>query len=111
MLAQARIPVLNVPSPAARTLDAGVGALGGFMGGSTSLNGVFPALWSGLRGWTAHEQRGVFQPFILLVHIYTLLWLGGAGTLDRQTLHDILWCLPFVAAGGYLGLQVFQSLQ
>jgi uncharacterized protein len=24
-----------------------------------------------------------------------------------QTLYDILWCVPFVAAGGYVGLQLF----
>jgi uncharacterized protein len=107
MLTRATMPVLLLPRRTGRALDTGVGALGGFMGGSTSLNGIFPTLWCGLRGWSAGEQRGVFQPYVLLVHIYTLLWLGSTGTLGMQTVHDILWCVPFVAAGGYLGLQLF----
>lgn len=107
MIARGTFPVLPLSRRTGRTLDTGVGALGGFMGGSTSLNGIFPTLWCGLRGWSAEEQRGVFQPYVLLVHLYTLAWFGGTGTLGWQTLHDILWCVPFVAAGGYLGLQLF----
>jgi uncharacterized protein len=107
MITRTSIPVLPLSVRSGRAMDAGVGALGGFMGGSTSLNGVFPTLWSGLRGWTPRQQRGVFQPYVLLVHIYTLLWFGGTGTLGMQTLYDILWCVPFVAAGGYTGLQLF----
>ena len=107
MLSRAAMPVLPLARRTGRILDAGVGGLGGFMGGSTSLNGVFPSLWCGLRGWSAQEQRGVFQPYVLLVHLYTLAWFGGTGTLGRQTLYDILWCVPFVAAGGYIGLQLF----
>ncbi|OOG27694.1 hypothetical protein B1C78_03340 [Thioalkalivibrio denitrificans] len=107
MVTRATMPVLPLSPRAGRTMDTGVGALGGFMGGSTSLNGIFPTLWCGIRGWTPREQRGVFQPYVLLVHLYTLAWLGGTGTLGRQTLHDILWCVPFVAAGGYIGLQLF----
>lgn len=107
MITRATMPVLPVSRRTGRTLDTGVGALGGFMGGSTSLNGVFPSLWCGLRGWTAEQQRGVFQPYVLLVHIYTLMWFGGTGTMGAQTLYDILWCVPFVATGGYLGLQLF----
>ncbi|MFN2348377.1 MAG: sulfite exporter TauE/SafE family protein [Thioalkalivibrio sp.] len=107
MLTLTRLPVIN-PSPMnALAADTGFGALGGFMGGSTGLNGVFPTLWSTLRGWNKSEQRGVFQPYILLVHTYTLMWFGGAGTMGRQTLIDLAWAMPFVVAGGYIGLQLF----
>lgn len=108
MLTRVTMPVLTLPFRVGRSMDAGVGALGGFMGGSTSLNGIIPTLWCGVRGWTPREQRGVFQPFVLLVHIYALMWLGGSGSLDEQTVEDVLWCLPFVAAGGYVGLLLFQ---
>ena len=107
MLTRWRMPVLALPSASGRVLDASVGMLGGFMGGSTSLNGVFPTLWSGLRGWTKHQQRGMFQPYILLVHMYTLAWLGGVGGLSRHTGYDVWLCVPALAAGGFLGLRVF----
>ncbi len=107
MLSRPSMPILHMSRRSARVMDTGVGVLGGFMGGSTSLNGVFPAIWSGLRNWTPQEQRGVFQPFILLVHIYTLLWFGGAGVIGVQTAYDALWCAPFLVVGAYLGLQIF----
>jgi uncharacterized protein len=102
-----RWPALRLERRTGLALDTGVGALGGFMGGSTSLNGLFPTIWSGLRGWTKVEQRGVYQPYILLIHAYTLLWLGGVGGIDRSTWIAVLWCLPAIAVGGYLGLNMF----
>jgi uncharacterized protein len=107
MLRVARLPQFNLARRTGLVLDTGVGALGGFMGGSTSLNGLFPTIWSGLRGWTKLEQRGVYQPYILLIHAYTLLWLGGVGGIERRTWIEVLWCLPFLALGGYLGLRMF----
>lgn len=110
MFTRRDLPVLRLGPRSATLLDSGVGAIGGFMGGATSLNGVFPALWSGLRGWSKREQRGVFQPYILLVHLYTLLWLGGIGGLGRQAVVDLLWCLPVVAFGGWLGFRFYQGI-
>lgn len=109
MLTQVHAPVLRLGPNRGRVLDGAVGMLGGFMGGSTSLNGLFPTIWTGLRGWTKHVQRGVFQPYILIVHLYTLAWLGGVGGLGRQTLHDLLLCLPALAIGGFLGLKLFHN--
>jgi uncharacterized membrane protein YfcA len=109
MLTRVQMPVVALSGGRVRILDGAVGMLGGFMGGATSLNGVFPTLWSGLRGWNKRQQRGVFQAYILVVHIYTLLWLGEAGTISKQTLSDVLVCLPALALGGYLGLKLFHA--
>lgn len=109
MLTKVQMPVLNLRPRQGRALDGAVGMLGGFMGGSTSLNGLFPTIWTGLRGWSKHEQRGVYQPYILLVHIYTLAWLGGVGSIGRQTFVDLMLCLPAIAIGGYIGLKVFHN--
>lgn len=109
MLTRVQMPVLKLGNAQGRTLDGAVGMLGGFMGGSTSLNGLFPTIWTGLRGWSKRQQRGVFQPYILLVHIYTLIWLGGVGGIGRQTFMDLLLCLPALAIGGYVGMKVFHS--
>lgn len=110
MLTRTNMPVVRLSGRLEPVLDGLVGLLGGFMGGSTSLNGLFPTLWTGLRGWNKREQRGVFQPYILTVHIYTLLWLGGVGNITRQTFSDFLICLPALALGGFLGFRHFQKL-
>lgn len=107
MYTRRKMPVLQLSPSTAVRLDGAVGILGGFMGGATSLNGMFPTLWSGLRGWDKRQQRGVIQPYILLVHLYTLLWLGGVGGIGKQTLHDALLCLPALVLGGVVGLALF----
>lgn len=108
MLMRTHTPIVS-PRPAiAGVLDGGVGMLGGFMGGATGLNGLFPTLWCGLRGWSKEMQRGVFQTYILLVHIYTLAWLGGIVGITHQTMRDLVLCLPALALGGFIGLKLFK---
>lgn len=107
MLMRTHMPIVSPTPVIARVLDGGVGMLGGFMGGATSLNGLFPTLWSGLRGWNKAAQRGMFQPYILLVHAYTLAWLGGVGGISHQTVNDLVMCLPALALGGFIGLKLF----
>ena len=107
MLTRVHLPVLRLATTTGKTLDGAVGLLGGFMGGATSLNGLFPTLWCGLRGWNKTVQRGIYQPFILLAHAYTLLWLGGIGSVSRQSLIDALICLPALTVGGLIGLRLF----
>jgi uncharacterized protein len=110
MLRRPTIPVVQLSKTGGRVADGAVGMLGGFMGGATSLNGLFPTLWCGLRGWSKTEQRGVFQPYILIVHAVTLAWLGGVGDLNLQTARDVLLCLPALLIGGSIGLKVFHHV-
>jgi len=110
MFFQPKMPVLRLASVSGKIADSAVGMLGGFMGGATSLNGVFPTLWCGLRGWSKSEQRGVFQPYILIVHATTLAWMGGAGELSRETGLNILLCVPALLIGSWLGLRLFHHV-
>jgi uncharacterized membrane protein YfcA len=110
MLMRPVMPVIPLGLRAGRAADAAVGMLGGFMGGATSLNGVFPTLWCGLRGWSKNEQRGVFQPYILIVHAITLAWLGTAGELTWSTARDVGWCIPALLVGGWVGLRLFHRV-
>jgi uncharacterized membrane protein YfcA len=105
----------NLPAPAlprrqSVMADGSVGFLSGLLGGATSLNGILMAMWVQLRGWSKIEQRAMTQPFVLFTHVLTLAWLGGVGGLDMRTGQDILYCLPALAAGGWLGLRVFHRL-
>lgn len=105
-----RLPVLALAGRRSALADGTVGFLSGLLGGATSLNGVLTAMWVRLRGWSKIEQRAMTQPFVLFTHALTLSWFGGVGGLDRRTGRDILYCLPALVAGGWLGLHVFHRL-
>ncbi len=104
------LPVLALAGRRSAMADGTVGLLSGLLGGATSLNGVLTAMWVRLRGWSKIEQRAMTQPFVLFTHVLTLSWLGGVGSLDMRTGLDILYCLPALVTGGWLGLHLFRRL-
>lgn len=104
------MPALALTGRQSVVADGGVGLLSGVLGGATSLNGLLMAMWVRLRGWSKIEQRAMTQPFVLFTHVLTLIWLGGVGGLDIRTGQDILYCLPALATGGWLGLRVFHRV-
>lgn len=110
MFLQPTMPVVRLAALSGKLADGAVGMLGGFMGGATSLNGIFPTLWCGLRGWSKSDQRGVFQPYILIVHIVTLVWMGGVGELDMQVGSKMLLCVPALVVGSWIGLRLFHHV-
>jgi uncharacterized protein len=90
--------------------DAFIGFLGGILGGFAGLSGVTPTLWVGLRGWEKARQRGVFQPFVFSMHGLSVAWLAWKGLVDAETGLRLLWCLPAIAVGGWVGLKVYHLL-
>jgi uncharacterized protein len=50
------------------------------------------------------------QGFILISGLWALLWVNHITAPDAQAWRQLLWGLPFVAAGGALGLYVFSRL-
>ncbi len=110
-LGRSTSPVLRFTPRLGRFLDGAIGMIGGFLGGATSLNGLIPTLWCGLRGWSKREQRGVFQPYILIIHAVTLAWLGGVGAITRATLVHFAHSLPALALGGFVGLRIYDLVE
>lgn len=106
-LTRAAPPMLALAPGTGRLFDGMVGMIGGALGGATSLSGVLPTLWCGLRGWSSREQRGVFQPYILVMHLVTLAWFVAAGVVSRKTLLHFGVTLPALALGGLLGLRIY----
>lgn len=104
------LPTLVLAGRRSVLADGAVGLLSGVLGGATSLNGVLTAMWVRLRGWSKLEQRAMTQPFVLFTHVLTLSWLGGVGGLTMRTAEEILYCLPALISGGWLGLHVFHRL-
>jgi uncharacterized protein len=91
-------------------IEIAAGFAGGITGGATAFPGAIPTVWCSLRGLTKLEQRGIVQPFILLMQIATLAYYSKLGILASATLTTYLWCVPAVIVGTWLGLQFFDRI-
>lgn len=92
-----------------RVADGAVGFVAGIMGGLGGYSGVLPTIWTQLRGWSKDVARGVYQPFILVMQIATLV-AAGFVTLDRFALVLIGASVPALLAGAWLGWIAFGRL-
>jgi uncharacterized membrane protein YfcA len=103
-------PKLPSASDAGRLTDGIVGVINGALGGATGFAGIIMTIWCTLRGWSPPEQRAVFQPVGVSVFLMTALFLGGTGTVDRDTIWLFLIGLPALALGTWAGLKLFGRL-
>jgi len=87
-----------------------VGFGGGFMGGFAGLSGLLPTIWVGMKNWPVNMQRGVFQPFVLIMHLSGLLIFSINGMITERTLYDLLWTLPVIIVGSWLGVKLYPYL-
>ena len=79
----ARRPVVIARQRAA--FDATAGMLGGITGGAAAFPGAFVTIWCGLKGWSKERQRGVYQPFILLVQLAAIVLMAAPGVAIERT--------------------------
>jgi uncharacterized protein len=90
--------------------DVCSGALGGITGPVAAFPGAFVAIWCSLKGWDKSRQRGVTQPYILTMQIFTLgalsVMSGPRVALDWPLLQ---YPLPAIA-GAVFGLKLFERL-
>lgn len=93
-----------------RYAEVAAGFAGGITGGATAFPGAIPAVWCSMRGLTKLEQRGIVQPFILLMQIATLAYYSKLGILASATLTTYFWCAPGVILGTWLGLHFFDRI-
>lgn len=92
-----------------RAADAGVGFLGGILGGIGGYSGVLPTIWTQLRGWKKATARAVYQPYIIVMHalaVTGIIWV----TLDRIGLIMIVVALPSLLVGTWIGWQLYGKL-
>ena len=90
--------------------DAGVGFLGGIMGGMAGLSGAVPSMWIALRPWSKGQQRAALQPFnvVILGIVGVLLWQDGV--FDAAVKKAFLIVLPASLAGSLFGLWCFGKI-
>jgi uncharacterized membrane protein YfcA len=93
-----------------RLAEIAAGFAGGITGGATAFPGAFPTIWCNVRGMSKLEQRGIVQPFILLMQIATLIYFSKFGIFASATWTTFLWCVPGVVFGTWLGLRLFDRI-
>jgi len=86
-----------------RFAELAVGFAGGITGGATAFPGALPTIWCNVKGLSKFDQRGIVQPFILLMQIATLVYFSGLGILASTTWTTFFWCVPAVVIGTWLG--------
>jgi uncharacterized protein len=104
------ITPLKMSPRASWSADCCVGFFAGVLGGLASLSGFLPTLWYAWRSNDKLLTRSLVQGFILISGLWALLWINHITHPDAQSWRQLLWGLPFVAAGGALGLYVFSRL-
>ena len=105
-----RPAVLRVQHP---LLDGLVGFLGGITGGIAAFPGAPVTIWCGFKGWSKERQRGLFQPFILILQLASLLLLSlGAVPASRPVGLDLagLAFVPAMVLGTTMGLALFRRM-
>jgi uncharacterized membrane protein YfcA len=93
--------------------DCLVGLIGGVTGGFAAFPGAFVTIWCGLKGWDKNQQRGVFQPFILIMQVLGLAAITIVQTPNlRAGAIDLLAMayLPAALLGTWSGIAIFRRL-
>lgn len=94
-------------------LDAVAGFLGGITGGVAAFPGASVTVWCSLKGWSKERQRGVYQPFILVLQLAAIALLSlGAVPANRPVSFDPsgLAFVPAMLLGTTIGLALFRRL-
>jgi hypothetical protein len=89
--------------------DAIAGALGGVAGGIAGFPGSFVTIWCSMRGWDKLQQRAVYQPYILIMQIVTILCLQWQAPVDMQATQSIRF-VPFALLGAIGGFAAFERM-
>lgn len=92
------------------SIDAGVGALNGLLGGLTGLSGIIIVIWCQMRNWPKDVQRGIFQPVLMATMLMTTTSLAIAGAVTAETVKLYLLGLPCMIAGTWAGLKLYGRL-
>jgi uncharacterized membrane protein YfcA len=94
-------------------LDAAAGVLGGLTGGAIAFPGALVTIWCSFKGWSKERQRGVYQPFILIVQIAAVAAIAlshAGGVVERPFDFSGIVYLPAMLFGSWCGLTLFRRL-
>ena len=94
-------------------IDAAVGWVGGIIGGLAAFPGAAVTIWCGMRGWDKQLQRGIYQPYILIMQVMALGIIGymreGQPHMDALSLATLQF-VPAAMLGTWFGLNIFKRI-
>jgi uncharacterized membrane protein YfcA len=93
-----------------RIADGAVGFGGGVVGGLTGMSGVFPVIWTDIRGWSKEQRRSVLQFFNTAILTFALLSHAASGLLTRQVALATAIALPATIGGAWLGAFIYKRI-
>src|SRR5678815_2920699 len=95
--------------PSSHWTAAIAGALGGLTGGLAGLPAASVTIWCSRRGWDKHQQRAVYQPYILAMQLITIICLHWLTPPNALPAHDLAF-VPFALFGAIGGLALYQRM-
>jgi uncharacterized protein len=84
------------------------GFAGGVTGGAIAFPGAIPTIWCTLRAVPKDRQRGLIQPFIVIMQVATIAYFSKIGIMTTEALLVSLVCTPAVLAGTWVGLALYR---
>jgi uncharacterized membrane protein YfcA len=93
-----------------RACQIAAGFFGGVTGGATAFPGAIPTMWCNARGLPKEQQRGIIQPYILVMQLATLVYFSRTGLLWSGLWSAFAWSIPAVLFGTLLGFALFNRV-
>jgi hypothetical protein len=94
--------------------DTCIGFLGGISGGLAGFPGAAVTIWCGMKGWDKRCQRGIYQPFILIMQVIALMLIQfmrpSSVARDAGLGLDPMQFIPVALLGTWFGLVIFRRL-
>ncbi|MEC8366333.1 MAG: sulfite exporter TauE/SafE family protein [Pseudomonadota bacterium] len=91
-------------------VEAGIGFVGGVLGAMAGLSGALPSMWLALRPWPKAVQRGIMQPFSMVILLVATVLLALKGVFTPQVLYNLSLVLPASMFGAVIGLMLFRRM-
>ena len=91
-------------------VEAGIGFVGGVLGAMAGLSGALPSMWLALRPWPKAVQRGIMQPFSMVILLVATVLLALEGVFTPEVLYNLGFVLPASMFGAIIGLMLFRRM-
>jgi uncharacterized protein len=96
-----------------RFTDSCIGFLGGLTGGLAGFPGAPVTIWCGMRDWDKRTQRGIYQPFILIMHVLALVlihFMRAPDVAGGSLQLNLLQFVPAAMLGTWFGMNIFRRM-
>ena len=91
-------------------VEVGIGFVGGVLGAMAGLSGALPSMWLALRPWPKAVQRGIMQPFSMVILLVATVLLALEGVFTSDVLYNLAYVLPASMFGAVIGLMLFRRM-